>query len=40
MKSDKEFYRKALEEHKNIMKTARAGEVARSRDLYEALREV
>ena len=40
MESDEEFYQQILEEHREIMKRARAGEVAKSRDLYKALDEL
>ena len=38
--SEDKFYEEAIKEHREIMKQARAGEVAKSRDLYEALKEV
>ncbi len=38
--SEDKFYEKVLKDHREIMKQARSGEVAKSRDLVEALKEV
>ena len=38
--SEERFYEEVLKDHRRRMKLARAGEVARSKDLNEALQEV